>query len=101
MLCLGEQLDGFAQLFLQMVGKVQGVSDKYQKFTHVKHKEIIFEGKCCSSYIYIAASRQEFLSFYIDPSRQVLLVIRIPQASDSYTSSYPLRFANYSNINTI
>ena len=50
MLLLGERLDGLAQFFLEVVGKVQGsvlyVPNNYFDVTHVKHKEISFEEKC-------------------------------------------------------
>ena len=53
LLCLGERLDGFVQSFLE--GKFRGVSrnNDFDMFdvTHVKHKEISLEGKCCSSFI--------------------------------------------------
>ena len=53
LLRLGERLHGFVQLFLE--GKFRGVSrnNDFDMFdlTHVKHKEISLEGKCCSSCI--------------------------------------------------
>ena len=57
-------MDGFVRFFLEVLGEVQGSfslipNNYFDVFdvTHVKHKELFIEGKCCSSCI---------LKYYID-----------------------------------